>query len=69
MDAISGYVDDVWVPFKKIDACQIISPSCPLSAGTIATFGFGLTISNDYPPVSDTCTDQCHLCFTALVPF
>ena len=67
MDAIAGYVDAVWVPFKKIDACQTITPKCPLSANTTATFNFGLTISNDYPMVSDEWTGHCHLLYSCAI--
>ena len=68
-DAIAGYVDEVWVPFKKIDVCQFLTPKCPLSAGTSATFVFGLTISNDYPVVMFVFVISALLYFTALVPF
>ena len=56
MDAISGSVDGIWVPFEKTDVCQSITPKCPLSAGTTALFNFDLTISNYYPTVSDKWT-------------
>ena len=51
-DAIAGQVGGVWVPFKKTDVCESLSPSCPLKAGTAATYIFTLAISNDYPQVS-----------------
>ena len=67
MDVISGSVDGVWVPFKKINMSQSITPKCPLSAGTTATFNFGLPISNVYPPVSDKWTNY-HLLYL-YIPF
>ena len=51
-DAIAGYVGGIWVPFKKVDGCASVTPSCPLSAGTNATFLFSLGISKTYPTVS-----------------
>ena len=52
-DAIAGYVGGIWVPFKKVDGCASVTPGCPLSAGTSATFLFSLGISKTYPTVSD----------------
>ena len=65
MDAILGYVDGIWVPFKKINMSQSITPKCPLSAGTTAIFNLGLP--NVYPPVSDEWTNY-HLLYL-YIPF
>lgn len=52
-DSISGYVAGVWVPFTKTDACETVSPKCPLGNGVSATYTYSLSISKDYPTVSD----------------
>ena len=56
LDAVAGYVGGIWVPFKKVDVCKTLTPQCPLTPGTTATFSFSIAISKAYPTVSDVYT-------------
>ena len=62
VEALSGYVGGVWVPFKKLDACTSIG-SCPLKADESVTYSLSLSISNEYPKVSELLSNNCYLMF------
>ena len=51
-NALAGQVG-VWVPFKTINACDSITPKCPLASGTTAIHTLSFEISKAYPAVSE----------------
>jgi len=49
---LEGEIKDTWIPFNNTDACDSITPTCPLEANTSATFELSVPISKLFPAVS-----------------
>lgn len=63
--SVSEYVHNIWIPYKTMDACKDIQPSCPLNANVIATYTLTLYIERLYPTVS---TNYCIFLLTNCCP-
>ncbi|XP_065920806.1 NPC intracellular cholesterol transporter 2 homolog a-like [Dysidea avara] len=51
-NTLQGDIKGTWIPFNNTDACNSITPSCPLNANTPATFNLSVPINKLFPAIS-----------------